>query len=98
MCEDAPLAAVETDAHALQAAAVLLRQALKLALRILAVVVPRRPGADDIDLGREIGIGDILPIDVGGAELGELGTGLEMGEALELHGTGTLGILSPYPL
>ena len=78
------LAAIETDAHALQAAAVLLRQTLKLALRILAVVVPRRPGADDIDLRREIGIGDGLAVDVGGAELGKLGTLLEMGEAGEL--------------
>ena len=78
------LAGVEADADELQLTAMLAFQVLELALRVLAFVVPRGPGADDIDLGIEIDIGDGLAVDVGGGELGELCLLLEMGEAFEL--------------
>ena len=66
------LAGVEADADEAQLAAVVVLEALQAALRILAVVAPRGPGADDIDLGIEVGTGDGAAVDVGGGELGEL--------------------------
>ena len=77
-------AGIETDADEAQLAAMVVLEALQAALRILAVVAPRRPGADDIDLGIEIGTGDGAAVDIGGGELGELGLDLEAAQPFEL--------------
>ena len=81
---------IETDADDAQAAdALLLLPALQLALDVLALVVPRRPGGDDIDRGIEVAVGDGMTLDVDGGELGQHGTvadGLEPFEVADEGG------------
>ena len=61
---------IQTNADYLQLVhAFLLLQPFQLALDVLALVVPGRPGGDDIDFRIEIAIGDGLTLDVGGGEL-----------------------------
>ena len=88
---------IETDAEDAQAVdALLLLPPAQLALDVLALVVPRRPGGDDIDRGIEIAGGDGLAFDVGGGELGQRGAVAEGLEPFEVaHKGGDAAVAGP---
>ena len=80
---------IEADAEDAQAAGpLLLLPPTQLALDVLALVVPRGPGGDDIDRGIEIAGGDGLTFDVDGGELGQRGAVAEGLEPFEVTDEG----------